>query len=239
MRNRPTFRPGASLRWLTVCGLAVLGFAASHALVGGSVAAVQGSTTIPTPDPPPPRSTTIPTPDPRPSRRKPTPPPPAPPTKPKPVTTPPAPAPPPEFQPAPSPPPPAARPSHRSVVHAPVHRPKRAKPREIRPVKHLARPRPSSSPDFQPVSLHSQSAAAVGAAAQGGGSSSSHALMAVIAAVALAFGLLAVGAASAPARLMPGFALPLVASRRSDLVVAGVGLTLSVCVGLLVVIALK
>jgi hypothetical protein len=63
--------------------------------------------------------------------------------------------------------------------------------------------------------------------------------MAVIAAIAVAACLLAVGAASAPARMMPGFALALLGRRRSDLVVAGASVMLSVCAGLLVVLVLR
>ena len=225
LRSRSTFRFGATLRWFIASGLAVLGFAATHGLVSGSGAAVQTSTTIPTPDPPP---TTPP---------QPTPPPPASPTpQPPPVTPPPPPAP------APSPPPPSAPPAQSSpppAVAAPVHRPKPVRHREGRAVKHLARPRGPSFSRLQVASQHPQSEAALGAAAPTlGRSSSSNDLMMVIVAITFALGLIAVAAAFVPAWAVPGLALGLLDRGREEIVVAGAVLMLSVCVALLVVFVL-
>lgn len=225
LRNRPTFRLGAGLRWLIACGVAVLGFATTHAFVSGSVAALRASTTVPTPDSPP---TTAP---------QPTPPPPAPPApKPRPATPPPPPPP------APSPLPPSAPPVQSSSpppVAAPVHRPNPVRHRERRAVKHLARPRGPSSPRFEAASRHPQSAASFGAADSTlGRSSPSNDLTVVIVAIAFALSLIAVGAAFAPPRAVPGLALSLLYRHRSEVVLTGVVLMLGACVGLLVVLVL-
>ena len=226
LRDRSTFRLAASLRWLIACGLAVLGFATTHAFVSGSGAAIQASTTVPTPDPPPTTSA------------QPTPPPPAPP----PAKAPPA-TPPPQPPPAPSPPPPS--PPRQSspppavsapAVSAPVHRPK---PVRHWAVQHLARPRGPSSLRFEVASLHPQSAAALGAADSTlGRSSPSNDLIVVIVAIAFALSLIAVGAGFAPAWALPGFALGLLDSRRSEVVLTGVVVMLSVCFGLLIALVL-
>lgn len=226
MRNRPTFLLGARLRWLIACGIAILGLAATQVFVSRSGAALQATTTIPTPDPPP---TTSP---------QPTPPPPAPPA-PKPPPAPPPPAPPP----APSPPPPLPPPAQSSpppVVSTAVHRPKPVQHWERRAAKHLARPRSPSSPRFQGASLHPpKSAAALGVAASTlGRSSPSNDRMVWIVAIAFVLSLLAVGAAFVPAWAVPGFALGLLDRHRSEVVLTGVVVVLGVCVALLVALVL-
>lgn len=221
MRNRPTFRVGARLRWLLACGIAVLGLAVTQVFVSGSGAALQATTTIPTPDAPP---TTSP---------QPTPPPPAQPAPKRPPASPP-PAPPP----APSPLPPPAPSSPPPAVSTPVHPPKPVQHRERRAVKHLARPR-GPSPSFQAASLHPQSSAALGAGASTlGRSSPSNDLRVVIVAIAFALSLIAVGAAFAPAWAVPGFALGLLERHRSEVALTGVVVMLGVCVALLVVLVL-
>jgi hypothetical protein len=62
--------------------------------------------------------------------------------------------------------------------------------------------------------------------------------MVVIVAIAFAVSLIAVGAAFAPAWAVPGFALGLLDRHRSDVVVTGVAVMLSVCVALLIVLVL-
>lgn len=222
------FRLGASLRWLIACGLAVLGFATAQAFVSGSRAAIQASTTVPTPDPPPTTSA------------QPTPPPPAaPPPKPRPATPPPPPPPPPPPAPSPpppTPPPPQSRPP--AAVFTPTHRPKPVRHLERRAVKPLARPRGPLSARTELASLHRQSSAALGAAPRLGRSSPSNDLIVLVLAIACALSLIAVGASFAPTWAVPGFALGLLVRRRSEVVLTGVVVTLGVCVALLVALVL-
>lgn len=121
-------------------------------------------------------------------------------------------------------------------MSAPVHRPK---PVRHWAVQHLARPRGPSSLRFEVASLHPQSAAALGAADSTlGRSSPSNDLIVVIVAIAFALSLIAVGAGFAPAWALPGFALGLLDSRRSEVVLTGVVVMLSVCFGLLIALVL-
>ena len=71
-----------------------------------------------------------------------------------------------------------------------------------------------------------------------GRSSPSNDLMVVIVAIAFALSLIAVGTAVAPAWAVPGFALGLLDRHRSEVVLTGVVVMLSVCAGLLVVLVL-
>ena len=63
--------------------------------------------------------------------------------------------------------------------------------------------------------------------------------MAVIVAIAVAVSLITVGAAFAPAWAVPGFALNLLDRHRSEVMVTGVVVMLSMCVALLVVLVLR
>jgi hypothetical protein len=62
--------------------------------------------------------------------------------------------------------------------------------------------------------------------------------MVLVVATAFALSLIALGAAFAPAWAVPRFALGLLDRHRSDVVLTGVAVMLSVCVGLLVVFVL-
>jgi hypothetical protein len=62
--------------------------------------------------------------------------------------------------------------------------------------------------------------------------------MVVIVAIAFALSLIAVGAAFAPAWALPALALGFLDRRRSEVVLTGVVVMLSVCVGLLVTLVL-
>jgi hypothetical protein len=56
--------------------------------------------------------------------------------------------------------------------------------------------------------------------------------------IAFALSLIAIGAAVAPAWVVPAFALGLLDKRRSEVVLTGVVVILSICGGLLVVLVL-
>jgi hypothetical protein len=59
--------------------------------------------------------------------------------------------------------------------------------------------------------------------------------MLLIFAIAAILTLFAVGSALMPARVLPRFVLPVVDSRRTDIAVVGIGIILSIGIGLVVV----
>jgi hypothetical protein len=227
MRNGSAVRVIAGFRLVLALALALLGLAFTHVFVSGSRAAGV-TTTIPKPDPPP--TTTA-------QRTTPPPAPPPPQPQPQPVVPPPPPPPAPSPQPASPPPAPPTPPA--TIAHPPAHVRHVGKQR----ARHLPKRVHVSANFTPPRSANAQrGAAAVRAAgplATGATPRGSSNLMALLLAIVSGLALIAVATALMPRRALPQFILPVVDKRREDVVLGGIGVTLSIGVGLLIVLVLK